>query len=157
MKESKQKKSIKYLLRERFKQSFIKYLLVIGIGITIILLGILIFAIATAKKKQIGSIAEWVSAILSAAAIYAVYWQVNREINNEKELRKEYSRPFFSINIIFNFKDNIRTYIPNNGDIDVLRRIDKKHIKMRGKNLYYCSTRGASQIVLDNKLDYKSE
>ena len=44
---------------------------------------------------DLGSVPDWISAGLSALAIYFVYWQVNRQIKNEKILKTEFSRPIF--------------------------------------------------------------
>ena len=69
-------KEKKILLKVFFKQIYIynwnRYIFA--------LFGILIGA--WINKNQSGSIADWVSAVMSFLAICAVYWQVNREINN---------------------------------------------------------------------------
>lgn len=77
------------------------------------------------NKANWGSVPEWLSAIVSAIAIYFVYWQVNRQIKNEEILKTEFSRPIFSFNLISGYHDNLKTYIPNNGDIQDLRDITK--------------------------------
>lgn len=84
--------------------------------------------------------ADWVSAFLSALAIYFVYWQVNRQMKNEKILKTEFSRPIFSFNLISDYHDNVKTYIPNNGDIQVLRNLCKDdNVTLEGNILRYNS------------------
>lgn len=86
-----------------------------------------------------GSVPDWISAGLSALAIYFVYWQVNRQMKNEKILKVEYSRPMFSFNLINHHHEDIKTYIPDNGDIQDLRSLNRNigHGTSKGNILQY--------------------
>ncbi|HIT11924.1 MAG TPA: hypothetical protein IAB58_03940 [Candidatus Pelethosoma merdigallinarum] len=92
----------------------------------------------TVSGEELGPISEWVSAALSVISICFVYWQVNRQINKEKNVKKELSRPIFSFNAIFGFHNNIKTYISSEVDIDDLSNIDKGNSALVGSTIRYC-------------------
>lgn len=136
LKDSKKKKRLKRKLIQ-LKAKISKYKYWILALIVLLLLGVLI---VNSKGKNLGSLADWVSAFLSALAIYFVYWQVNRQMKNEKILKTEFSRPIFSFNLISDYHDNVKTYIPNNGDIQVLRNLCKDdNVTLEGNILRYNS------------------
>lgn len=97
---------------------------------------------------------DWLSAGLSALAIYFVYWQVNRQLKNERALKTEFSRPIFSFNLIGNYHDNVKTYIPKNNDIQVLRNLCKDNkATLEGNILRYDPNYFAlTSFVLLNKI-----
>lgn len=41
---------------------------------------------------------------------------INRQLKNERALKTEFSRPIFSFNLIGNYHDNVKTYIPKNNE-----------------------------------------
>ena len=136
LKDSKKKKRLKRKLIQ-LKAKISKYKYWILALIVLLLLGVLI---VNSKGQNLGSVADWVSAFLSALAIYFVYWQVNRQMKNEKILKTEFSRPIFSFNLISDYHDNVKTYIPNNGDIQVLRNLCKDdNVTLEGNILRYNS------------------
>lgn len=78
-----------------------RYTLIIEILIAVIfgIIGGMLFVLVYEKSlpiQGVGSLADWASAILSFVAILVVFWQVNRESQNERAFYIENKRPHFS-------------------------------------------------------------
>lgn len=104
---------------------------------------------------DLGSVPDWISAGLSALAIYFVYWQVNRQIKNEKILKTEFSRPIFLFNLIKGYHDNIKTYIPSD-DTKILHDLNEVSEPIGEKVIRYKADRSAPMFKHLNRIFYIS-
>lgn len=86
-----------------------------------LLFGLLIGNSINSKKTDLGSWADWASAIMSFVAILVVFWQVKRESQNERAFYIENKRPRFSVErtTIINFDEKL-LYCRNYGDLKAL-------------------------------------
>ena len=57
----------------------------------------------TVSGEELGPISEWVSAALSVISICFVYWQVNRQINKEKMLKRNCLVQYFPLMLFLDF------------------------------------------------------
>ena len=77
-----------------------------------------------------GSWADWISAIMSFVAILVVFWQMNRELQNERAINMETKRPRFSVErtTVINSDEKI-LYHNSYGDLKTLygKLHDKNH------------------------------
>ena len=83
--------------KNQIQEKWVKYRYFVLTLIALSLLGVLIGTLINSKGEELGSWADWISAIMSFVAILVVFWQMNRELQNERAINMETKRPRFSV------------------------------------------------------------
>lgn len=116
--------------KNQIQEKWVKYRYFVLTLIALSLLGVLIGTLINSKGEELGSWADWISAIMSFVAILVVFWQMNRELQNERAINMETKRPRFSVErtTVINSDEKI-LYHNSYGDLKTLygKLHDKNH------------------------------